>query len=289
MPVSATDLLKKLLSKAGVSYDGDLTTEIPDEVATSLDNSLLTIDAALNNHPKVKKKYFAEAYNGLDAELESLVSEFGLDDTIKSELKSEPSSTKRAVALVKKIKELESQKQGADSGKTNTLQAQINELHTKLADQVKRENELKSAYDKQIKGIHIQSKLDNLLGGYKTIYDELPSEAKQAAVNALLNKALQDSDAEFTFDEKGGLSLVKKDGTNIFGDNHTQLTPQSFIDKTFSASKILKVSEPSASNGNIQNTPAASNGARSSANPALSAALRDSQANYERGAAAAIG
>lgn len=288
MPVSANDLLKKLFAKAGVAFDGDLSQEIPDEVATSLDNSLLTLDAALNNHPKVKKKYFAEAYNGLDAELENAANELGLDESIRAELKAEQSSTKRAVALAKKIKELEGSKQGADSGKTSTLQAQINELHTKLADETKKQKELKDTYEKQIRGIHIQSKLANLLSGYKTIYDELPSEAKEAAVNALLNKALQDSEAEFTFDEKGGLSLVKKDGTNLFGDNHTQLTPQSFIDKTFSSSKILKVSEPPASRGNIQTTPGTP-GATKTVNPALSTALSEARSNYERAERSVIG
>jgi hypothetical protein len=67
MPVKATDLLKKLMTKAGITYDGDLTVEIPDDIATSLDNQLLTIAAATNNHPDVKKVYFAQAYNGLDA------------------------------------------------------------------------------------------------------------------------------------------------------------------------------------------------------------------------------
>lgn len=277
MPVSASDLVKKLLSKAGVTYDGDLSAEIPDEIVTSLDNKLLTIEAATNNHPQVKKVYFAQAYNGLDAEIENGVNEFELDDTAKAELKAEQSSTKRAILLARKIKELESKKVGADAGKTNTLQAQITDLHAKLADEVKKQGELKNTYEKQIKGIHIQSKLDNLLGGYKTIYDELPSDAKQAAVNALLSKALQDSDAEFTFDEKGSLSLIKKDGTNLFGDNHTQLTPQSFIDK--SLSKILKVSD-AAGNGNIQ--PITVPAGQKNTNPALAQALAASRQTYEQ-------
>lgn len=279
MPVSALDLVKKLMSKAGVTFDGDLTAEIPDEVATSLDNSLLTLDAAMNNHPKVKHKYFAEAFNGLDAELDSIMDENGFDDTLKGEIKSEKSSTKRAATLARKIKELESKKVGADAGKTNTLQTQINELHTKLADEQKKQSDLKTTYEKQIKSIHIQSKLDSILGSYKTVYDELPVDAKQAAVNSLISKALQDSDAEFTFDEKGSLSVIKKDGTNLFGDNHTQLTPQSFIDK--SLSKILKVSEPQpAGNGNIQpiKVPAGQN----TANPALAQALAQSRQAYEQ-------
>lgn len=280
MPVTASDLVKKLLAKAGVTYEGDLTAEIPDEIATSLDNQLLTIAAATNNHPQVKKVYFAQAYNGLDAEIESLATEFGLDETVLGELKAEQSSTKRAVALARKIKELESKKVGADAGKTNTLQAQITQLHSELAEEKKKQTDLKKSYDKQINNIHIQSKLNNLLSGYKTIYDELPSEAKEAAVNALISKALQDSDAEFAFDEKGSLSVIKKDGTNLFGDNHTLQTPNSFIDKTFASSKILKVSEPQpAGNGNIQ--PVRVPGAQNTANPALSSLIASTRQAYE--------
>lgn len=278
MPVTASDLVKKLLAKAGVTYDGDLSAEIPDEIATSLDNQLLTIQAATNNHPQVKKVYFAQAYNGLDAEIENLATEFGLDETVLGELKAEQSSTKRAVALARKIKELESKKVGADQGKTNTLQAQITQLHSELAEEKKKQIDLQKKYEGQIKSIHIQSKLDNLLGGYKTVYDELPADAKQAAVNSLISKALQDSDAEFTFDEKGNLSVIKKDGTNLFGDNHTQLTPTSFIDK--SLSKILKVSETStATNGNIQTNTVQT--AQKNANPALSSLIAQTRQAYE--------
>lgn len=275
MPVSASDLVKKLLTKAGVTFDGDLSAEIPDDIATSLDNNLLTIAAATNNHPQVKKVYFAQAYNGLDAEIENAMTEFALSEEEKAEIKGEQSSTKKAVALARKIKELEGKK--ADPGKTDTLKTQVTELHAKLAEEVRIQKELKATYEKQIKGIHIQSKLDNLLGSYKTVYDELPVDAKQAAVNSLISKALQDSDAEWTFDEKGSLSLIKKDGTNLFGDNHTQLTPQSFIDK--SLSKILKVSEP-AGNGNIQppKVPGAQN---TNVNPALSSALSATRLAYE--------
>lgn len=277
--MTATDLVKKLLTKAGITHEGDLA-EVPDEIATSLDNNLLTIAAATNNHPQVKKVYFAQAYNGLDAEIENLATEFGLDDTALTELKGEQSSTKRAVALARKIKEIESKKATADTGKADTLKNQVADLHAKLKEEQDKQKELKTTYEKQIKGIHIQSKLNSMLSGYKTMFDDMDADAKNAAINALISKNLQDSDAEFTFDEKGSLSLIKKDGTNLFGDNHTQLTPQSFIDK--SLSKILKVSETSpATNGNIQTTrvPAAQN---STVNPTLAASIAESKRNYEQ-------
>src|SRR5690606_17320347 len=107
----------------------------------------------------------------------------------------------------------------------------------------------KQNFENQVKQIHIQSKVGALLSGYKTVFDDLEADAKNAAINSLLTKSLQDSDAEWTFDEKGSLSLIKKDGTNLFGDNHTVITPQSFIDKTLS--KILKVTNTQPGGGNV--------------------------------------
>ena len=44
-------------------------------------------------------------------------------------------------------------------------------------------------------------------------------------------------------DEQGNLQLVSKDGSgNVFGANHVQLTPASFLDQTFAP--VLKVSGP---------------------------------------------
>jgi hypothetical protein len=279
MPVKTSELVKNLLKKAGITHDGEIGEELPDEVATQLDNSLLTLQAATNNHPQVKKVYFAQAYNGLDAELESLSNEYGLDDETKAALKAETSSTKRAVNLVKKIKELSTKKdESPDAGKAAKLQNEINDLHKQLKTEQDNITNIKKEYEGKLKSLDVKYRLDSLLSGYKTVYDELPTEAKQAAVNSLLSKALQDSDAEFTFDEKGNLSLVKKDGTNLFGDNHTQLTPQSFIDKTLS--KILKVTETSpASNGNIQTNTVQSG--QNAGNPALKAVLSESLKNYQ--------
>lgn len=272
MPTTATELLKKMLVKAGVTYDGDLTTEIPDEVATSLDNQLLTIDAALNNHPKVKNKYFAEAYNGIDAEFKTLTSEFGLSDDVVLELEKAGGSTKKMVALVKKMKELGDKTVPADAKKHAD---EIKALNEKLAAEITKQTSLKTDYDGKVKRIEIKQKLDSIVGVLKTVYDDLDPVAKSAAIEAILNKNLQDSDAEFTFDEKGNLSVVKKDGTNLFGDNHTLITPDSFIDK--SLSKILKVT-----GAQTPKTPANPvDGAQNPTNSALKSALAESLQNYE--------
>lgn len=277
MPVSAIDLVKKLMAKAGVKYEGELTADIPDEVATALDNQLLTIAAATNNHPDVKKVYFAQAYNGLDAEINNLYTEFGLSDDVKAEIERAGGSTKKAAAIARKLHELASKADPKDKTEAAKHLATINELNTKLAAEIKKQTDLEANYNKQLQGIKIKTKLQGMIAPIKTVYDEIP-EAKEPAIQALIDKALQDSDAEFVFDEKENLILRKKDGTNLFGENHTQITPQTFIDKTLS--KILKVTN-AAANNSINNNPAQPvNGAQNPKNAALDAAIAESLAAY---------
>lgn len=274
--MNTTDFISGLLKKAGIEYTDEINGEIPDELATKLDNSLLTVKAATSNHPDIKKVYFAQAYNGLDAELKTLIEEVGFDDAVKSELSSEQSTTKRTVALVRKLKELSEKKADTpDAGKAAKLQQEINDLHAKLKAEQDSVKQAKQNFESQLKQIQIKTKLGSLLSGYKTVYDDLDSDAKNAAIEALLSKSLQDSDAEWTFDEKGALSLVKKDGTNLFGDNHTPVTPQSFIDKTLS--KILKVTDT----GNTNNGTSSKPPVQTQSNPTLKNAIGESLQNFE--------
>jgi hypothetical protein len=279
MPVSAIDLVKKLMAKAGVTHAGDLTSDIPDEVATALDNQLLTIAAAINNHPEVKKVYFAQAYNGLDAENGKLMDEFGFTDEIKAEIERAGGSTKKSIAIAKKIKELSDKTVPADAGKAKEMQNQIAELHTKLKAESDKQLQLQKDYEAKVRRIEVRTKIDKELSKYKTILDDQDPTVKEASINALLEKALKENDADFDFDQKGNLSLIKKDGNNIFGDNHTLVTPTSFIDKALS--KILKVSPPA------QTTPPAASvpgGQQNPQNTALNSAIDQALQSYEMGA-----
>lgn len=290
MPVSALELVKKLMAKAGITTDGELTNDISDELATRLDNSLLTIAAATNNHPQVKRHYFGQAFKGLDQHILDLMDEYNLPDEAREEIErlavgengeKVGSSTKKVTALVKKINELSAKAAPADSGKAAQLNQQITDLNAKLAAEIKKQSTLKTEYDNQLKQIRIQTKLASMLTGYKTKFDDLDPDAKEPAITAIINKALNESEAEFTFDEKGHLSLVKKDGSSLFGDNHTVITPQSFLDK--SLSKILKVSGPAQANPPATTVPG---GTQSQPNTALKAAVAESLNSYTEAAKA---
>lgn len=284
MPVSAADLVKKLMTKANITFDGDLNA-IPDDIASSVDNSLLTVAAATNNHPDVKKVYFAQAYNGLDAEIKALATEFGLADDVMQEIEKAGGSTKKAAAIARKLHEIASAKAPADKGEAAKHLATINDLNTKLAAEIKKQTDLEANYNKQLQGIKIKTKLQGMIAPIKTVYDEIP-EAKEPAIQALIDKALQDSDAEFVFDEKENLTLRKKDGTNLFGENHTQVTPQTFIDKTLS--KILKVTTPAANNS-INNNPATTiPSGQNPKNEALQNAINESLAAYNASTKVAV-
>lgn len=176
--MKTAEFVKKMLTKAGVTHEGEIMDEIPDEVATAADNALLTIAAATNNHPDVKKVYFAQAYNGLDAEIKGLITEYGLSDEVKAEIEAAGGSTKKAVTLVRKIKELNDKAAPADKDAAKKLNDQITELNGKLAAEIKKQTDLKTDFDNQLKGIKIQTKVSGMLGAYKTVYDDLPPEAK---------------------------------------------------------------------------------------------------------------
>lgn len=250
MPTPIGQVFNDLAIKAGIAVDNPAlksllaspelaTIQVPDELITGIDNGLLSLDAAKNNHPDIKKKYFADAYDGMDKQLIALVASDTFDQADLDEIKAEKSTSKKAELIVSKLKAAKANAKGADK---DAINAQLTAAH-EVARLAKLEVEtVKADYETKIKDIYKAAALTAKYSGYKTIYDELDPAIKTATMEALINKALQDKNAELRTDEHGNLQLVSKDGSNVFGENHVQLTPQSLLDKTFAP--ILKVSGP---------------------------------------------
>jgi hypothetical protein len=244
------ELLNNLAQKAGVKSDSEdlksllaspelANIKVPDDLVSTIDKGLLSIDAAKNNHPDIKKKYFADAYDGMDKQLLQLVESDTFDQADLDEIKAEKSTSKKAELIVSKLKAAKNSAKGADKDEINK---QLTVAH-EAARIAKAETEaVKSEYEGKIKNIHLQSAIKTVFGNYKTIYDELPGDIRSATMEAIITKALQDKNAELRTDENGNLQLLAKDGSNVFGSNHVQLTPQSFLDQSFAP--ILKVSGP---------------------------------------------
>lgn len=244
------ELINNLAQKAGIQADNEelksllaspelATIKVPDSLSAFIDSGLLSIEAAKNNHPDIKKKYFADAYDGMDKQLLALVATDTFDLADVEEIKAEKSTSKKAELIVTKLKAAKAAAKGADKDEINKQLAAAHEVARIAKAEVET---VKNTYEGKIKDIQLKAAIKDVFGNYKTIYDELPTAVRTATMEAIIMQGLQDKNAELKPDEHGNLQLVTKDGSNVFGDNHVQLTPQSFFDKTFAP--ILKVSGP---------------------------------------------
>lgn len=242
------ELFNNLAQKAGIASDDAklksllaspelAAINVDETIVTGIENGLLSIDAAKNNHPDIKKKYFADAYDGMDKQLVALVASDTFDQADLDEIKAEKSTSKKAELIVTKLKAAKATAKGTDK---DAINAQLQAAH-EAAKLAKAEVEtVKNTYEGKIKDIQLKAAIKAVFGNYKTIYDELPPAVRTATMEAIIMQGLQDKNAELKTDEHGNLQLVQKDGSNVFGENHVQLTPTSFLDKTFAP--ILKVS-----------------------------------------------
>ena len=244
------ELINNLALKAGIAADNDelksllaspelATVQVPETLNTTINNGLLSIEAAKNNHPEIKKKYVADAYNGMDTHLINLLGSDTFDAADLDEIKKEQSTSKKYELVISKLKAAKATAKGADKDAINQELQAAHAAAKAAKDEVAA---VKTEYEGKIKNIHRTAAIKAVFGNYKTIYDDLPAGIKTATMEALINTALQDKNAELTVDDNGNLVLLSKDGSNVFGSNHVQLTPQSFLDQSFAP--ILKVSGP---------------------------------------------
>lgn len=250
MPQTIGELINNLAQKAGVAVDNEelkalltapelATVKVPDELISTIDKGLLSIDAAKNNHPDIKKKYFADAYDGMDKQLIALIANDTFDEADVAEIKAEKSTSKKAELIISKLKAAKATAKGADKDEINKQLAEAHKAAKEAKDEVQN---VKNEYEGKIKNIHRDAAIKAVFGNYKTIYDDLDPSIRIATMDAIINKALQDKNAELGTDDNGNLLLRTKDGNNVFGSNHVQLTPMSFLDQSFAP--ILKVSGP---------------------------------------------
>jgi hypothetical protein len=260
------DFLKTLLTKAGLNVEQDdiktalanlpADLELADTVATGIDNGLLSMAAAKNNHPDLKKHYVTQALNGLDAELQGFMDAEKLPDDVVAEIKGEQSSYKRAILLARKVKELEGKKSAAGSGDKEKYTQQIADLNKELREIKDREQGIHADYKQKLKDKVRDYHLNTLLTGYKTRFDDMDAPTKQAVLANIINKNLGSKNFLLTVDENENLVIINKDGSNAFGEDHRPLTPKTFLDKVMADEKLVVVNDNnnnSGSNNNGQN------------------------------------
>lgn len=263
MAKKLVDFLKTQIQKAGGNPEDETLKnaiaglsadlELPDEVVTAIDNGLLSIASAKNNHPEIKNHYFAQAYKGIDSEMDRLLEEEKLPDEVIAEIKKEGSSTKRAALIARKIKETESKKGAAGDKDKEKYTQQIAELNNQLAAVKDNENKIKATHQQELANIKMGWAKKNQLSAYKTIHDDLDPDTKQIILDAIITKNLNAKGWKLGVDDNGNLTLTTKEGDSVYGDNHVVLTPKAFLDKVMADEKILKVSDANNGNGGNNN------------------------------------
>lgn len=245
----------RLANKAGIAQDdpnlvnilsnADISkVTIPAELTTGIDNNLLSLSQATDNHPAVKKVYQAQALNAIDSRIAAVIKEAGLSPEKVAELEGIKSTYERFEAVAEAIKEAATQKSKPNNEDKTALQKQVEDLLSQVKS-VKSDAETRIAQiQKERESDRIGFEVKNLLSGVKTIFDELPASARHAAIDSLISKALAEKEASFAFDETNSLTLKGKDDTAVVGANSTKYTPQSFIEEILASNKIIKVSEP---------------------------------------------
>ncbi len=259
MPKPLGTLINDLAIKAGAKADNQALKDLlanaelskivlPDDFVGTIESGLHTLDSAEPHlKTKLKQKLFAEAYDGLDAELNRIMEEEQLDDETKQTLLGEKSSTKRAVLLTKKIKELETKKAGAlKNTDKEKLAEEINLLKKQLNDAGKE----KTSEIEKLKSLHegelINAKIRASLASYNYALGDLDSEVKIDTAYNTLQKELSKEGVKIISDG-GQLKLVKTaDNTDHYDTkNNTKVDLKSFMDSSLSRNKLLKSTDSS--------------------------------------------
>lgn len=264
MPKKLGEVLKSLSGKAGVNADDDTLKkllamqevslfELPDEIANALEQKLLTEESAVAN-PIVRSKVFAEALNGVDAELDNVVNDFGFDDNFKTAYKGIQKNTNEKVRKIKEglkaqleeaKKKANSSGDPADKTKVTALENQIKELTTNAQAKDRMHAQELENLKSQALSDKKQFTLKSVLSGKPLPKNGLSPEVNIQVAKTLVESEMAKHGLQFLFDDAGNLILKqKKDGAEIdyFVDNK-KMDAGSFIDGVLSQNKFVHVSD----------------------------------------------
>ncbi|MBX7227835.1 MAG: hypothetical protein K1X55_17500 [Chitinophagales bacterium] len=243
-------LIQALAEKAGIDKITDQNLinvlsnaelskiSVHSDLVKALNENLLSVDAAADNHPLIGAKYKAQALNALDKKLETIIDGLPIEDDVKVELKANKNSYARLDSVFEKLKDVKpAQAKGDDSA----LKAQVDTLLAKLTAKEQEFATLKAESDGKIESIKKTAKLTALLGGFKTIYDELDPEIKETSLLTIIEKELAKNDAKFSFDEQGNFTIIKNDGSAFVNASHSKYNPSSFIEQVLTDTKTRVV------------------------------------------------
>jgi hypothetical protein len=260
MAESIGNILNKLAAKAGVKLNPELLTlptPVPDEIASAFEayitQDLMTKDVA-KKHPEIAAHYNATIFNGLDAKIKSMATEYELDASEQAEIDAEKNSYEKYKLLTTKLtSKLKAERDAASGSDKKALAEDIKRLNGELAAYKESSQKEILAARQQAEQDVLNYALDATLGSKNYANKDIPSE-----VNVLTAKNLLQSELD-----KIGAKVVRKDGKLTlvsaatpdveYIDTKTNKIVQfnDLTDKLLADNKLLQVSGSSAT---VQNT-----------------------------------
>lgn len=249
------DLFKSLATKAGVDisdlakknaeFAGLLTlaVEVPDDVATQIETSLLTLESAKSNGA-LKSHFFAQLADGFDATLEKIAKKRNLPDDVWATLKGEKSSIKRMELLEDKLLELRDAKDNATSKtEKGQLQKQIEDLQAELRTTKEGHTTALEAERQNFSKKELDLTIEAMLAGKNFVNKELPKNVNIITAKTLINQALASGELQ-AVKKDGVIRILKQDGADFYDPQHKKVDADGFFDSVLSSNKMLAVTDP---------------------------------------------
>jgi len=246
----ASDYFTKLASMAGISAEDEQlksilsnenlkNVEINDELATKINGAFLTVDSAKNNS-ELNKHFRAINLNGIDSELNNVMTEFEFDEALKQEINGENNSFKRVSLVAKKISALEKAKLNASKGDKDALQLEIDRLNGDVLEKNKTFEQQLADNNKQWESRFLDQNMTTILSGYNYAIP-VSKSANILTAKTLLNEAINEKKLQITNNPNGGLKLVTSEGMDYY-ENNTVVSVTDFVDRVLTTNKLLVVS-----------------------------------------------
>lgn len=243
-------LINELAAKAKVDLTDPkyatvlgIDTDLPDDVATQINNSLLTEELGKNN-ANLKSHFKHSFYAGLDAKIKELADAAGLDPSDLVELDAEKNSNEKIGKLLKAREKAVEKLQAGKSGDKAGLIEKINELNAQIVSTKDTAKAEIAAIRAQAENEVMDYAINSELSSFKYANKDLPSDVHVLTAKTLLNKALQEKGAKIVRKD-GKLKLIQSANPELdFMENNKEISFQDLAKSTLASNKLLEVTEP---------------------------------------------
>lgn len=247
------EAMLSLLERAGIDTTdikykeiAALSSEVPEEFATQIEGMLTPAEAEkwAKNDPQVKKHYFSQAYNGIDANINDAIEDLGLSEEEAQAIRNEKSTGKKQILLLAAAKKVAATPSKKGSDEYEAAKLQIGELNKSVL-KYKEELEIKlREKDQYHKDYVLNSKAQSFFDSQKWSENYPPSVRGDLAKIAF-DKKLEKLGAIKVLGEDGEIHLMQKNNPDqLFYLNNKNVTFTEIAAEIMAENKFLAVSTP---------------------------------------------